>query len=249
MVSTTVRPARLVQVVQLTQTGQVELGNGAATDGTRVYFTQRDAGRWSLAQVSVEGGTPLPLPLPLEQPLSNPDILDISPDRSNLLVSSGPGTEVERPFWVVPTAGGSPRRVGDVAGHAGAWSRDGSHIVFARGSALFLVASDGTDSRKLLDTPGIPYSIRWAPPVQRGRAALFHAQSQPGAAHLVGSLDSTARACTPFCATGTPAPPSRTATTTEIGLPMENIICSARSAGECLQRLCHARLSPLPAGL
>ena len=164
LIATTLRPARLVQVVQLTQTGQIELGNGVATDGTRVYFTQRDAGRWSLAQVSVEGGTPLPLPLPLEQPLSNPDILDISPDRSNLLVSSGSGTEVERPFWVVPTVGGSPRRVGDVAGHAGAWSRDGSRIVVARGAALFLVASDGTDSRKLLDTPGIPNSIRWAPP-------------------------------------------------------------------------------------
>ncbi|HUE23033.1 MAG TPA: winged helix-turn-helix domain-containing protein [Bryobacteraceae bacterium] len=164
LVATTVRPARLVQVVQLTQTGQIELGNGVATDGTRVYFTQRDSGRWSLAQVSVEGGTPLPLPLPLEQPLSNPDILDISPDRSNLLVSSGAGTEPERPFWVVPTAGGSSRRVGDVAGHAGAWSRDGNHIVFARGAALFLVGADGTDSRKLLDTPGIPSSIRWAPP-------------------------------------------------------------------------------------
>jgi len=162
--ATSVQPARLVQVVQLTQTGRIELGNGVATDGTRVYFTQRDGGRWSLAQVSVEGGTPLPLPLPLEQPLSNPDILDISPDRSNLLVASGSGAEVARPFWVVPTVGGSPRRVGDVAGHAGAWSRDGSRIVFARGSALFVVASDGTNSRKLLDTPGIPYSIRWAPP-------------------------------------------------------------------------------------
>ncbi|MGC9947685.1 MAG: winged helix-turn-helix domain-containing protein [Bryobacteraceae bacterium] len=162
--ATSVQPARLAQVVQLTQTGRIELGNGVATDGTRVYFTQRDGGNWSLAQVSVEGGTPLPLPLPLEQHLFNPDILDISPDRSNLLVASQSGSEVERTFWVVPTVGGSPRRVGDVAGHAGAWSRDGSRIVFARGSALFVVSSDGTDSRKLLDTPGVPYSIRWAPP-------------------------------------------------------------------------------------
>ena len=75
-----------------------------------MYFTQRDAGRWSLAQVAVEGGTPLPLPLPLEQPLSNPNILDISPDRSNLLVASGSGPEVERAFWMVPTVGGSPRQ-------------------------------------------------------------------------------------------------------------------------------------------
>jgi Tol biopolymer transport system component/DNA-binding winged helix-turn-helix (wHTH) protein len=164
--ATSVRPARVAQVIQITQTGRVELGNGVATDGTRVYFTQRDEGRWSLAQVSVEGGTALPLPLPLEQPLANPDILDISPDRSNLLVASGSGVEVERTFWVVPTVGGSPRRVGDVAGHAGAWSRDGSRIVYARGAALFLVNSDGTDSRKLLDTPGIPYSISWAPPAR-----------------------------------------------------------------------------------
>ena len=174
--ATSVEPARLIQAVQLTQTGRVELGNGVATDGTRVYFTQRDAGRWSLAQVSGEGGTPLPLPLPLEQPLSNPDIIDISPDRSNLLVACGIGAEVERPFWVVPTAGGSPRRVGDVAGHAGAWSRDGSRIVYARGSALYLVASDGANSRKLLDTPGIPYSIRWAPP-SRADVLRFSMQS------------------------------------------------------------------------
>ena len=164
--STSVRPASLIRVVQLTQTGQIELGHGAATDGTRVYFTERDAGRWSLAQVSVEGGAPLPLPLPLEQPLANPDILDISPDRSNLLIASGSGPEIERPFWVVPTVGGSPRRVGDVTGHAGTWSRDGSRIVFARGGALYLAASDGTNPRKLLDTPGIPYSIRWAPPTR-----------------------------------------------------------------------------------
>ena len=187
--STQVRPARLLQVVQLTQTGQIELGTGVSTDGTRVYFTQRDAGRWSLAQVSVEGGTPLPLPLPLEQPLSNPDILDISPDRSNLLVLSGSGAEVERPFWVVPTVGGSPRRVGDVAGHAGAWSRDGSRIVFARGSALYTVSSDGTDSRKLVDTPGIPYSIRWAPPSRADalRFALLGPGVGPGALWQVSS--------------------------------------------------------------
>src|SRR5580700_5132662 len=149
--ATSVQPARLMQAKQLTEAGRIKLGSGVATDGTRVYFTQRDGGNWSLAQVSAEGGTSLPLPLPLEQPLFNPEILDISPDRSNLLVASGSGTGAERPFWVVPSLGGSPRRVGDVAGHAGAWSRDGTHIVFGRGSALFLVASDGTDTRKLID--------------------------------------------------------------------------------------------------
>jgi Tol biopolymer transport system component len=221
--STQVRPARLVQVVQLTQTGQIALGNGVATDGTRVYFTQRDAGRWSLAQVSVEGGTPLPLPLPLEQPLSNPDVLDISPDRSNLLVASGSGTEVERPFWVVPTVGGSPRRVGDVAGHAGAWSRDGSRIVFARGSALFLVASDGTDSRKLLDTPGIPYSIRWAP---AARADVLR-----------------------FSMRGPGLGPRTLWEVSSDGAGLRSFLRDWNSGAAEPDGVCHARVPPFPAGL
>lgn len=158
-ISTATRPPHLVQVVQLTQTGRAEFADGVAADGSRVYFTQREGGRWWLAQVSVEGGNPQPLPV--EVP--NPDILDISPDRSSLLVSGASGGEPDRPLWVIPTVGGSARRVGDVLGRAGAWSRDGSRIVFARGSTLFRVNSDGTDCRKLLDAPGAVSSIRWAP--------------------------------------------------------------------------------------
>jgi len=162
-IATTVHPPRLLQVVQLTQAGRAEARDGVVTDGSRIYFTQRYGGRWSLAQVSVEGGTPLPLPVDLP----NPDILDISPDRSSLLVSSGASLAPDQPLWIVPTVGGPPRRVGDALGHAGAWSRDGRAIVFARGEALYRVASDGSDCRKLLRLPGIPDSIRWAPPPEK----------------------------------------------------------------------------------
>jgi hypothetical protein len=53
--ATSVRPARLLQVVQLTQSGRVEFNDGVASDGSRVYFSEREGGRWSLAQVSAEG--------------------------------------------------------------------------------------------------------------------------------------------------------------------------------------------------
>ena len=161
--ATSVQPARLLQAVQLTQAGRAEYNDGVASDGSRVYFTEREGGSWSLAQVSVLGGNPQPLPLQIP----NPDILDISPDRSNLLVAGGTGIDPDRPLWLVPTVGGSPRRVGDVLARAGAWSRDGSRIVFARGSALFQVNSDGTGSRKLLDVPGVVGTIRWAPAPER----------------------------------------------------------------------------------
>jgi len=138
------RPPRVSRTVQLTQTGRVEIASGVATDGSRVYFTERTGGRWSLAQVSAQGG--VPQPLPSEGLLARPDIFDISPDRSNLLVAAYDGIEEEAGLWLVPTVGGTPRRIGDVRAHAGAWSRDGSQVVFARGSALFLVNSDGTGS-------------------------------------------------------------------------------------------------------
>ncbi len=161
--ATGIKAPHVAQVVQLTQTGRAEYSDGVATDGSRVYFTEREGGRWSLAQVSVQGGNPQPLPVQVP----NPDILDISPDHNSLLISGGSGVEPDRSLWVIPTVGGSPRRLGDVTGRAGAWSRDAGHVVFARGTALYRVNSDGTDIRKLLDAPGGVNWIRWSPAPQK----------------------------------------------------------------------------------
>jgi len=158
---TAARPPRVLDVVQLTRTGRAEAANGVVTDGTRVYFTERNGGHWSLAQVSVHGG--VSQPLPSGEPVMQPDIMDISPDRSSLLVAGQDNIEPVRQLWVVPTVGGTPHRLGDVQAQAAAWSRDGSRVVFARGSALFLVNSDGTGCRKLVDTLGFADGIRWAP--------------------------------------------------------------------------------------
>jgi len=156
------RPPRVLQVVQLTQTGRVAIGYGVVTDGLRVYFTEGSGQDWSLAQVSVKGGTPQPLNV--TPPLFSPTILDISPDRSQLLVEGGKVDAHDRPFWLIPVAGGAARPFGDVLGRAAAWSPDGKRIIFARGSALYRVNADGTDSRMLVDTPhDLAGSLRWAP--------------------------------------------------------------------------------------
>lgn len=158
------RPPRVLQVVQLTQTGRISFEHGVVTDGSRVFFTERSKEGWSLAQVSVKGGTPQPIPVNLS--FSQPDILDISPDRSRLLVAStlhGPADD--RPLWVIPTVGGSARRIGDVLGRVGTWSPDGKRVVFAHAAALFRVNVDGTDCRKLMDTPNeiCEDCLRWGP--------------------------------------------------------------------------------------
>jgi len=158
------RGPRVLQVRPLTHSGQIAVTKGVVTDGARVFFVERHGGIWSMNQVPVDGGEALPIQLPVE--LLRPEILDISPDRSSLLVGADDSDESirsERPLWAVPLSGASPRRLGDVLGHSAAWTLDGRHVIVARGDALYRVNRDGTDSRKLVDLPGSAISLHRAP--------------------------------------------------------------------------------------
>ena len=106
--------------------------------------------------------------------------MDVSPDGSELLVGTRAAFETEVPLWILPVLGGSPRRVGDVLVNpdgGAAWSPDGQKIVYARGSDLYTVKTDGTDSRKLLTVSGTPSLPRWSPDGKRVRFTLIASQS------------------------------------------------------------------------
>ena len=154
------RSPGILRTVQLTHTGRVEPFSVILTDGSRLYFDERTGGQWSLAQVSVEGG----IPSPIKTPPGLPELQAISPNQSELLVKIAANNEDEAPLWVIPTVAGSPRRLGNVLAHFATWSRDGHSIVYGFGRALYRMNSDGSDPRKLVDTPGEPYFIRWSPP-------------------------------------------------------------------------------------
>jgi len=152
------RSPGILRTVQLTHTGRVEPFSVILTDGSRLYFDERTGGQWSLAQVSVEGG----IPSPIKTPPGLPELQAISPNQSELLVKIAANNEDEAPLWVIPTVAGSPRRLGNVLAHFATWSRDGHSIVYGFGRALYRMNSDGSDPRKLVDTPGEPYFIRWS---------------------------------------------------------------------------------------
>jgi len=80
-------------------------------------------------------------------------------------VGSITGRESDEALWVVPVAGGSPRRLGDVAGSSAAWSPDGETIAYSRGSELDLVSVDGTNPRRLASVaaPALVERVRWSP--------------------------------------------------------------------------------------
>lgn len=152
-------PVRVLKTTQITRIGRVEGAEGMATGGGRLYFSERTGGHWSLAQVALQGGEPVPIPAPFR----NASVFDISPNLSELLVGSFTGISDERAVWVLPVQGGSPRRVGDIFAGSAAWTQDGREILYAHGSDVYLVASDGVGPQKLFSTAGHPRGFRWSP--------------------------------------------------------------------------------------
>ncbi|MGA3075117.1 MAG: protein kinase [Bryobacteraceae bacterium] len=147
------RLPRVSAVNQLTQTGQVA-GNGLATDGKFVYCVLRSLGVFTLAKVPAAGG----VPQPLRSEIEGVELLDISPDRTNLLITTGHRDET--PLLVVSTAGQLVRRIGNIEAVGAGWGPDSQSIVFSRGNSLFKAAIDGSGIRKLLAFPGSPVQIR-----------------------------------------------------------------------------------------
>ena len=115
-------PPRAVRITQLTHSGRAAWIHQLLMDGSRLYFVEKTGGHWGLAWAPVAGGDPVPIPTPFP----NTILFDISPDRSELLLGSFQGYEDEFPLWIMPTTGGSPRRVGNLnASDAAAWLPDG----------------------------------------------------------------------------------------------------------------------------
>ncbi|MGB7517982.1 MAG: protein kinase [Candidatus Acidiferrum sp.] len=177
-------PLKVWGAVQITNDGQAKLLAG--TDGSRLYlqYTSSVIGNSSsIGQVSVSGGEVVPI----SAPTLSMKILSVSADGSSLLVSDEPGTAFDGPLWALPVLGGLPRRLGDTAGHAGAWSPDGQKLVYAKGNDLFLAKSDGSESHLLVSMAGWPSSPHWSPDGSVLRLTLLDQKANASALWEVSS--------------------------------------------------------------
>jgi serine/threonine protein kinase/Tol biopolymer transport system component len=130
------------------------------TDGSRIFFNEYPASVSLIAQVSSSGGEIAHVSV------SSPtmSLLAVSPDGATLLVADEVGqTAFHGPLWGVPVLGGSPRRLGEAAGQAAAWSPDGQRMVYADGHDLFLAKSDGSVPHRLVSAPDQAYYPAWSP--------------------------------------------------------------------------------------
>jgi Tol biopolymer transport system component len=162
-------PPRVLGSTQLTNSPTVKFGP-LVTDGTRLYFNQFVNDAFGIAQLSVAGGEPVPI----SGPSKNTVLFDISPDGTEFLGVSFPFESEEHiyPAWALPVVSGSPRRLGDISAYDGTWSPDGQKIVYTKGKELFVANRTGSDSRKLVETSGVPSWPRWSPDGTRLRFSV-----------------------------------------------------------------------------
>jgi serine/threonine protein kinase len=159
----TLPPPRITGSRRITHDGQDKMS--IVTDGSRLYFSSSHGSTTSLFQTSAADGDTLPVSTSVEDPL----VLDVSPDKSELLVMSLDIFSQESPLWIIPVLGGTPHRLGDLRAHGGTFSPDGKEVLYANEHSLYRVNLDGGDARKLLTVDGVLYSPVWSPDASRLR--------------------------------------------------------------------------------
>jgi Tol biopolymer transport system component/predicted Ser/Thr protein kinase len=159
---------RVTGSTQLTHDGRTKCC--AVTDGSRIYFNESGPkGDNLLAQVSLNGGEILQTPIKLE-------LQDLSPDHSQLLAESDSDEGLplkNAPLWTLPLPAGSPRRLGLFAdgfsSHSARWSPDGQHLVFTKGSEVWVARADGGQPTRVATVQGQAVQPAFSPDGKRIR--------------------------------------------------------------------------------
>jgi Tol biopolymer transport system component len=153
----------VANIVRLTNDRTAKFSiNGAVTDGLHLYFMEREpsVSGSRIAQVSAMGGETTWITTSLKDALA---ILDISPDKSKLLLVAGVTGSVSKEVWVQPLPAGTPRRVGNLKAYSADWTPDGSHIIYSDQHKIAIVNEDGIDPHTIAEISGSAAWFRYSP--------------------------------------------------------------------------------------
>jgi Tol biopolymer transport system component len=169
---------RVTAITQITHDGYPK--TNLVADGSEVYVNESLAADRVIAKVVLPGANRAGSNQSasdqsdsnrsiVQSPLTSLQALDLSPDRSRLLVSSKSKTSDQNEFWTLPIAAGNPERVGDLSGRDATWSSDGKRLAFARGSTLYLSSAEGSAPHAVYNAGGAIFGVRFSPDGQRIR--------------------------------------------------------------------------------
>jgi len=151
--------------VPLTEDGR-EKESSAVADASWLYFEERAGFREHtiLAKVPLSGGGQKQ---EIQTGFHSVHLLSISPNGSELLVANVESNYLSATptdtVWIVPTSGGSPRRLGDVITNVAAWSPDGRRIAYAKGRELWEVDADGSNPGRIATVSAKIDEVFWSP--------------------------------------------------------------------------------------
>src|SRR5882757_2979185 len=157
-----VNPPGVISVMQITRDGVSK--TSLLSDDTNLYVTELPASNHVVARVSLPGVNRSVI----SSAFPNVQALDLSPDRTRLLVSPIRGGG-DSEFWTLPVNAGSPKRVGDLTGRDASWSAAGEHLVFSKGAKLFVANEDGSSAHELFTASGSVFAPRFSPDGRRVR--------------------------------------------------------------------------------
>ena len=157
-----VSPSAVKSVTQVTRDG-VSKTNLLADDSS-LYVTEWPAARHVVAKVTLPDANRSVF----SNGFPNMQALDISPDRSRLLIAPMQ-TGGDSEFWTLPLSAGSPARLGDLSGRDASWSNDGKYLVFSKGSTVYLANADGSAAKEVFNADGSVFAPRLSPDGKRIR--------------------------------------------------------------------------------
>jgi Tol biopolymer transport system component/DNA-binding winged helix-turn-helix (wHTH) protein len=179
---------RVTQIVRLTTSGRLEPWGGLTSDGSRLFFLDREGDHWDTRQMSVAGGESMPFGLSSR----NTKIFAVSRNQSEVLFAPFATRAKDLPLWSMPLVGGAPTRVGTVLADSATFSPDGSRIAFTNTSGVVLADRDGSNQLKVATSEG--WYIDWSPDGKLLRFTVFG----PGPRAHLWQVDSTGRNLRPF---------------------------------------------------
>src|SRR5271165_202673 len=168
--ATSLPAPRVTSITQITHDGYRKAS--LLADESALYVTEMPAANRVIARLSLTGSDRSVLP----STLASPEALDLSPDRSKLLVSSASAGSGDNDFWTLPLASGSPSRVGDLTGRDASWSMDGKQLAFTKGPAVYVSSADGAQAHQVYTANGSVFGLRFSPDGQRIRFTVSNTE-------------------------------------------------------------------------